>query len=349
MKDEKRMNEIISQITAFTKDSYSRSEFLPELFKLQQEIVDLTFNSDHAENGKLKLWDVETHFRKMNEERGHIADEALARFIQSNKEISNSISAEVSGTKGEQLVFQELKSLQCENKVIHNVELEFDGRRTEIDALVFTNKAIFIVEVKNSKRDISINENGDYFRLGTYMRLDCNIADKMNERERLLRKSLENTEIEHLKIVKLLVFTNSRIKTCNKCKSIIETCFSDCLPGFIENFDSDVYYDYENICTMMAAVTEVKCEEAYQMSIDMNEYKYDFANLMVTLESSDDMQYIDDEYADIIPDTDIFSSDAETEKDKHSTYSVGNGVVAAAVCFAILNVAVLGINKLIRK
>lgn len=100
MKDEKRINEITSQITAFTKDSYSKSEFLPELFKLQQEIVDLTFNSDHAENGNLRLWNVETHFQEMNEEHGHIADAELEKFIRSSKEVCNTIKAEISGNKG---------------------------------------------------------------------------------------------------------------------------------------------------------------------------------------------------------------------------------------------------------
>lgn len=36
MMNEKRVNEIISQITAFSNDTYTRSEFLPELLKLQK-------------------------------------------------------------------------------------------------------------------------------------------------------------------------------------------------------------------------------------------------------------------------------------------------------------------------
>lgn len=351
MKDEKRINEITSQITAFTKDSYSKSEFLPELFKLQQEIVDLTFNSDHAENGNLRLWNVETHFQEMNEERGYIADAELEKFIRSSEEVCNTIKAEISGNKGEKIVFRTLGNLQCENGVLRNVELEFEGRRTEIDAIVFTNRAVFIIEVKNSSKDIFIDENGDFYRIGNSMHFDCNIADKMNEREDLLRKALERSGVENPKIFKIVTFTNNHIDVENKYH-YIKVCGSNYLPVFIEKFKSDSWYNYENICTMMAAVTETRCKEAYQMSIDMNEYKYDFANLMVTLESAEDMQYADDKYEiknDTMLDTDIFNPDAETEKDKHTTYFVGNGVVVAAVCFTLLNVAILSINKLIRK
>ena len=51
MTHEKRVNEIISQITAFSKDAYTKSEFLPELLKLQKELIDLNFN-DEKEGAK---------------------------------------------------------------------------------------------------------------------------------------------------------------------------------------------------------------------------------------------------------------------------------------------------------
>ena len=163
MLNEKRITEIISQITAFSKGFYTKSEFLPELLKLQKELIDLTFNAEHAENGDLRLWDVESHLRQMNEERGHVADDELVNFIQGSKIVCNSISAEFSGNAGEQKVFRALENLSCQNGVLHNVELEFDGRRTEIDAIVFTNHAIFIIEIKNSKKDILIDEDGEFY------------------------------------------------------------------------------------------------------------------------------------------------------------------------------------------
>ena len=110
MMNEKRVNEIISQITAFSKDTYTKSKFLPELLKLQKELIDLTFN---AENGDLRLWDVERHLRQMNDERGHVADDELARFIQGSRVVCNNISAEFSGNAGEQKVFRALENLGC--------------------------------------------------------------------------------------------------------------------------------------------------------------------------------------------------------------------------------------------
>ncbi len=350
MKNEKKVNEIISQITAFSKSSYQKTEFLPELFKLQQELVNLTFNGDHAENGNLRLWNVENHFRKMNDERGNVADAELARFTKSSKEICNTIKAECSGNAEEKIVFRTLENLNCSNGILRNVELEFDGRRTEIDTIVFTNRAVSIIEVKNSKKDIFIDENGEFYRIGNSMHYDGNIADKMNEREALLRKALERSGIENIKIFKVVTFTNPHIDVENKYR-YIKVCVSNYLPTFIENFKSDYWYSDENICTMMEAVTEVRCAEAYKMSINMDDYKADFANLMAILEVTNEVDIAEE--PDVINNTEavdnITVTSNTTDENKHTIRSFGKGMAAAVIGFTIINTAIFSIGKLIRK
>lgn len=347
--NEERVNEIISQITAFSKDTYTKSEFLPELLKLQKELIDLTFNAEHAENGDLRLWDVERHLRKMNEERGYVADDELVRFVQGSKVVCSNIGAEFSGNAGEQKVFRALETLGCQNGVLRNVELEFDGRRTEIDAIVFTNRAIFIIEIKNSKKDIFIDEDGEFYRTGHSMHHDCNIADKMDEREALLRKALERVGLDYLKIFKIVTFTNSRIDV--ECKyHYIKVCGSNYLPTFIEKFTSNQWYSYEDICTMMEAVTEVRCPKEYQMSINMNDFKRDFAMLMAKLEAAEEA----------VEEPDITENIAEAPKKAEDTnfktdkkvrieHKFGKGLVAAAVGIILMNAAVLIGSQLIRK
>lgn len=106
-----RANEILSQITAFSEESYTKAEYLPELMKLQEEIVNLTFNGEHAEEAKLRLWDVGKHLEMLNAECGGKVDKELSDFIQTSKKIGNEISAEISGNKGERIVFSALNNL----------------------------------------------------------------------------------------------------------------------------------------------------------------------------------------------------------------------------------------------
>ena len=346
MMNEKRVNEIISQITAFYKDTYTRSEYLPELLKLQKELIDLTFNAEHAENGDLRLWDVERHLRKMNDERGHVADDELARFVKGSKVVCNNISAEFSGNVGEQKVFRALDNLGCQNSVLHNVELEFDGRRTEIDAIVFTNHAIFIIEIKNSKKNIFIDENGEFYRIGNSMHHDCNIADKMDDREALLRKALERAGMDYLKIFKIVTFTNPRLDV--ECKyHYIKVCPSNYLTSFIEKFTSNQWYSYEDICTMAEAVTEVKCPEEYKMSIDMTEFKRDFAILMAKLESAEEAEKEPEIVQEEPKEQD---KNVESKPDnKNKIIRKYGSMVAAAVGVTLVNVAFISISRLIRK
>ncbi len=346
MNIEKRVTEILSQITAFSKASYTKSEYLPELLKLQKEMIDLTFNVEHAENGDLRLWDVERHLRKLNEERGHVADDELAKFIMGSKAVCHTIGAELSGNAGEQKVFRSLENLSCENAVLRNVELEFDGKRTEIDAIVITNHAIFIIEIKNSKKNIFIDEDGEFYRTGYSMHHDCNIAEKMDEREAMLRKALERAGMDYLKIFKIVTFTNPHIDVENKYH-YIKVCGSNYLPTFIDKFTSNQWYTYENICTMMAAVNEVKCPDAYQMEINMEEFKTDFAYLMAKLEAAEE--------AENKPEITLNSAEKvntpeiNTKRSNKTTHKYEKGMVAAAVGVTLINVALLVGGRLFRK
>lgn len=343
MNNTERSNEILSQISAFNKDTYTKSELLPELLKLQKEIVDLTFNSQHAEKGNLRLWDVVEHMKKLNDERNGAADTLLEKFIQSSKSVGNKIAAEISGNYGEQKVFRALENLGCENAVLRNVELEFDGKRTEIDAIVFTNKAIFIVEIKNSKKNIFIDEQGGFYRIGNCMHYDGNIAEKMDEREHLLRIALERAGVERPKIFKVITFTNPYIDV--ECKyHYIKPCGYNYLPTFIEKFTSNQCYSYESICTMMAAVNEMKCADSYQMPIDMNGYKANYANLVATLEAAEEPEIKATNAVETAP-------PAQSDKQQKSVGKIilnilGKGASAASIGFTLFSIASFGIGKL---
>lgn len=348
MTTQNRANEILSEITAFSKDTYTKEEYLPELMKLQDEVVNLTFNGEHAEEAKLRLWDVGDYLKRLNIECNGVADQELDDFIQMSKKIGNEISAEISGNKGERIVFSALDNLDCYKSVLRNIELEFDGKRTEIDAVVFTHRAIFIIEIKNSKKNIFIDEDGGFYRTGYSMHYDCNIADKMSERESMLRKALDKVGLGYLKIFNIVTFTNPRIDVENKYHRI-KVCGSNYLSTFIEKFYSNHWYSDENIGTMVTAVEDAKCKEPFQMPVNMDDFKLNFATLMATLECAKEEKTADAEI-----DEDPAKEAPQVKKDENETVHIfrpskyRRGVVAASVGFAVLNIAAFGINALLK-
>ncbi len=280
-----RVNEILSSITAFNSEPIGREEYLPELKKLQTEIINLTFNEEHASTGDLRIWDVEKHFQQLNETNGNVAETELAKFIEGSRELANLINAEISGSRGEFMVFNTLRNLRGENRIIRNLEVCGDEYHTEIDGIVVTQDGITIIEVKNSVKNIYIDEKGNFYRTGCHSRLDCNIADKMGLREQAVRDILEKAGFEDVKIKSLVVFTNSMIEVVNRCQ-YIRTIFLGQMLGTLENEDQNKTLTTEEIDSIAKCLGENAYKGKYYTKMDIEQYKLDFATLMSKLEEA---------------------------------------------------------------
>ena len=280
-----RVNELKASMKSFGKDVYQKSELLDEMFALQQEIVSLTFNQDHAALAELRIWDVEKHLEQMNEELGNVADEELQRFIEGSKVLCNLIKAEISGNRGEAKAFRTLEYIKSRNYVLKNVELSDGDFRTELDAVVITPSAITIVEVKNTAKDIFIDEAGNYFRTGEFLRLDCNIGEKMQIKEALLRRALISAGYGDVEINSVVVFTNNRIEVQNKFEGL-RTCFSSQLSYKVEGNRSRVIFSDEDMDAIKVCIEEAENKEAYPFEFDVEQYKTDYAALMAKLEEA---------------------------------------------------------------
>ena len=281
----RRVNEILNSMNSFKKDLYNKQEVLPELFALQGELVNLTFNGTHAEKGNLKIWDVEAHLDKLNDACGHVADELLEKFKSDCKVICNTIKAEKSGQAGEYKAFKSLETLRCKNSVLKNVEFVSENHRTELDAIVVTEKAVFIVEVKNTGKDIYIDERGNYCRVSDSLIFDKNIGEKMNEKDYLLREALKDSGIENVNIQNIVVFTNSAMQVENRYP-YINTCYLSDMPHIIGGYSGECLYSDDDIDAIVNAIETNKCHESYPMPINMQDFKNGFATLMATIEKA---------------------------------------------------------------
>lgn len=281
----KRIEELMDSMNSFGKDGYCKSELLGEMFALQQEIVKLAFNDEQAETANLKILDVEKYLEQINEECGHVADKELQKFRESSKTLCNLIKAEISGIRGEYKAFKALEYLRSQNIIMRNVELSNGKTRTEIDALVITSKCLTIVEVKNTAKNILIDEEGNYYRTGEFLRWDCNIAGKMSVKEELLRKVLEDAGYGHIRVRSVVVFTNNRIEVQNKFTQI-RTCFVNHLAYIIDGFRMDESITLDDMENIQNAVEDAACREAYPFEFDARQYQADFASLLATLELS---------------------------------------------------------------
>ncbi len=170
--------------------------------------------------------------------------------------------------------------------VIHrNVELCDDTNRTEIDAVVITHHGVFIIEVKNTNRNIFIDDNGDYYRTGEYMRWDSNIREKLNTKHRLLQNALTEAGLVRIDIHEILVFTNNRIEVKNRCGGIT-TSFLGQLPYLIDEWGVENTIDTATMDRVADAVEKARCREKYPLELDAECLKRDYATVVAKLEAA---------------------------------------------------------------
>lgn len=280
---EARINEIMAQLTACDQEKYRKEEVIPALLELQQQLVQLVFDEKHAELSKYRIWDVQRHLAQMNIDVGDFLFPEVDSINARCKIINNMIASEFSGRAGERKAFWSLETVRCDNLLLKNVELKSSQHRTELDGIMFTSKGIFIIEVKNSKRDISIDTHGNYYRIGQTMIFDKNIGERMNEKTHLLRNALIAAGVSDPHIANIVVFTNNAIQIDNQYPHI-NTCFLSELPHFIEGYQHEAIYTHDDIQNMHDTVKEAQCQEAYPLEIDMAQFKLDFATLLTLLE-----------------------------------------------------------------
>lgn len=304
-----RINEMLEAMPSFGKAKYQKSELLSEMLALQNEIVRLTFNDAHATTANLRIWDVEKHLEQMNKDCGNVADEALQIFMDESKTLCNLIKAEISGARGEAKAFRTLEYLKNKARILKNVELSDENHRTELDVIVIMPEVITIVEVKNTARNIFIDENGDYFRTGEFLKWDCNIAYKMQLKEELLRKAIERTGITNIQIKSVVVFADNRIEVQNKCSSI-RTCFASQLAYILDGFQDNQSMTNDEMQKVEVAIREAETQESYPFGFNVAQYKRDFVTLMVTLEEAASMNEASDQ------------KDEEHEMEKENVWSV---------------------------
>lgn len=285
MKETKRYNEIMNSFTSFGKERYRKDEILDEMFKLQDELVKLTFNENHATEGDLRIWHVQSHFKKLNEEKGNIADEEVKLFISDAKCLENTIKSEISGIRGESVIRAVLNDLNDTGDIVQNLELCSGEDRCEIDFLYISENALYIIEVKNRRSDIFIDYEGNVYRMGEYNYKEYNILEDMNHKEQVLKAVLANYGYESIPIKRIVVFSNDRVTVRQKCQELT-VCFGSQLVDVIEEMDSAEKSTTINVEEVLSALVYEKRADEYAPSFDPEVMKKHFAEMVIKIENA---------------------------------------------------------------
>ena len=286
MDTKQRYEKIMRMMTPCDKALYYKDEIQVEMSQLKQVIVNSTYNEEHANNMRLGLCDVLEHLKRKNEEQGNVASEYIERLGDECRAFDTILGREKAGKTGEIQAFRSLETLKSEHVIFKNLELNIGDNRGELDAVVITSKAVFLIEVKNSGHDMVIDSKGNYFRARGYMNMDYNIGEKVNNKEYLLRNVISkeiNARGKKLKIVNYVVFPNRQIDGTNQYK-YLKTCFLSQLPHLIDEYEGEELYTSGDLQDLRELITNSENKKAYPLGMDIDKLKSDFAMTMALLE-----------------------------------------------------------------
>ena len=317
---QEKINTLMKEMNAFKKEFYYREEVLSEMFELQKEMVTLVFGKQD-EYSKLRIWDIEDNFRERNEALGNPFPDELLEFEADSKEFCTTLKGMIAGEKGERQTGYALEKVSGKKVILKNIEL-YDGiRRTEIDALILSPGNISIIEVKNSTKNIFIDESGNYYRIGKYNRLDCNILQKLRTKEEMVSRILEKNGIKKMSVKSFLVFTNEETEVKN-LNTYITPCFLGQLHSLINQETKDIPMTQSGLEYIAERITKEEIKGLFPFHFDVDKYKYEFAKLLAGFESLEAKEIVPKKKIIIRPMTSLPKQEALPQREQSADTNV---------------------------
>lgn len=279
---------LLSSLKGLSKNVYSREELLPQMDQLEEEMAQIVFEDGldiPAEYVHMSYIMKRLHI--MNNEAGNVANQELKKLSRLASIFSNHVRAQQSGITGEDRVEQYLGYMKSNHVVLRNLQLSDGVHNTEIDFLVLKQGVATIVEVKNSKRDVYIDEAGDMYKVGRYENFDSHLGAKMDFRIEIIQQLLKDAGFENMRIEKVVVFTNNRIQI-KKDYHGFRVCFLSRLPHLIDDFYGTGVIQFTKHLQQMADYIQSKdLNEYYPFEMDVQEFKEAFVDAYLKIKGYD--------------------------------------------------------------
>lgn len=194
----------------------TRYELFHELSRLQSEMSEIVFGDRHHHFADFIEF-FEASIGNKNERFSRDfsvfreACKRMSRFLVNNRNVMI----------GEDKLFYELSNLYTPNHIISQFECGTTEEKCRIDAVVLTEKKVFVLDIINTVFRTEITADGVLsFYKGEMICSNKNILEKMNNKVKVLKSIFEKNGCYDVDIEPLVVFVDSRSGNKNNCKEI---------------------------------------------------------------------------------------------------------------------------------
>ena len=273
----------LSGIGTMASASYTNQEIVDHLKDLQYAIAHEVCGED--EGSRVRADVIVQAIEGKVKELGLQDSECFITFKQDMQDIGREIALTISGMKGEAKGFRALKALEYDTDtyVLHNVCLNDGEGRTEIDALVISPYGVFVIEMKNCRKTMTITKDG-YFQKLDNPDYQYPLGERMCCKEILVRETLGEALNVPVRSMLLLVNDADVIDEFGK----IQMANRNTVVYKIRSYAKESKHLEKDEVSEMVAKVEASHEEAkYPCSLDCERIVDNLAALVDEIESAE--------------------------------------------------------------
>lgn len=289
--------EMLEQTDVLMRKETTFAEYTDDLLKFQNLIVPIVMGDDYSPGMRLE----EAIFRMESKarERGLGGDPVVRKGINSLKTVNKEIHICMAGRKGEDLVAKTLEYVdRPEARVYRNVYLTDGREETELDMVVLTDSGVIILEIKKSKDDLTITEEGRLIHSSDACYEKRSLGTKMGIKRKLLKERLSlecarrgfEMPVEVDSYIVFVTPKGVRIHVDDKyhCE---KWCFRTSLNYKIAAYANDSHYrgeQLEALADIMGTIEQNR--KSFTVDIDYEVIRESFAEAMDILTNQKDMK-----------------------------------------------------------
>ena len=292
-----KKEEIVRNFTAMVENKYQTNTYFDELEKLENQICNTIMPQVLDKKG----WydEIIKQLEKYHFNDEVMENEVKPRFISVAKKMTNEIKKKRIGNTGERYVtkFVDEAGTYFENPyLISNVCLKYNDIKVEIDNILITDKAIFIIETKNWSKKIYISSSGEIFEDNKIV-IGQNIINSMANKRLALWHILKEKGLKNIHINEFVVNANQKNKIKSETNKIMIFNNAPDIVEYIRNYNSGICYSQRDIDSVKEVIENSIYFEEYPVEYNIEQFKNDAAEIFMAfnIENNNDESVINDE------------------------------------------------------
>ena len=294
MMKEMKANEVMKMFenqNVVNRADFTFEEYLEQLTGFQKIVSSCVYEGDDS----FRLSDSITRLQQLIRSKGINDDPFVKKAMEDIKEVNKELAIIMAGKRGEGRIEYALSFVERPDLTVFKNKYITDGEEeTEIDTILVTSNGIVFLEIKNTKKDITISKDGRLLYENQISYHDDCIGEKMEKKRRLLKhqieKEMKNRGVDSfskpVRIESRIVFSTpykTRIHVTDLYRKE-RFCFGNQLKYKIENYYSGTCYESEDLQMLNEIIGSMESnKKRFQQKLDFTRINREFAQLMEML------------------------------------------------------------------